>query len=108
MLCKPRAWQAIVVTGLLLCLVSCAQTGRTRNKVVQADGRKYVACGGAIWSRDDGNMRDPAAMSYDVFFKAPDGKIQHLTMVHSLAVTDLADNAPECAHGGADFRKPQN
>src|SRR5262249_39339242 len=81
------------------CLSSCATNRRLGNKLAEADGRRYIACEGGIWLSDDGNVRDIATRSYDVIFKDEHETTQHLTMVRSLAVTDLpASLTPACNH----------
>jgi len=50
------------------------------------DGVRYLACGGAVWVRNDGNEKDPA-VSYEIVFKDALGTSHRLTMVHALRIT---------------------
>jgi hypothetical protein len=52
-------------------LMSCG-TPQTGPKLIQADGVRYTACGGAVWARGDGNSKDPATMTYEVLFEDAD------------------------------------
>jgi hypothetical protein len=73
-------------------LNSCSAP-RTGPKLIRADGVRYIACGGAVWVRNDGNEKDPSMMNYEIVFKDALGSSHHLTMVHTLTVTDLPDDA---------------
>jgi hypothetical protein len=59
-------------------LMSCG-TPQTGPKLIEADGVRYTACGGAVWARSDGNSKDPAMMTYEVLFKDAQGSNHHLT-----------------------------
>ena len=39
-------------------------------------------------------------MSYEIVFKDALGSNHHLTMVHTLRITDLADDTPDCRTSG--------
>lgn len=77
-------------------LNSCSPP-KTGPKLIEADGVRYVACGGALWVRSDGNSKDPATMDYEIAFEDAIGSNRHLTMVHTLRITDLPSDTPECA-----------
>jgi len=65
-------------------------------KLIEADGVTYTACGGALWLRNDGNLKDPSTMNYDVQFQDAQGLNHHLKMVRMLKVTELPDDTPLC------------
>jgi hypothetical protein len=65
-------------------------------KLIEADGARYVACGGAMWLRDQGNSKDPITMTYEVVYQDADGRSHSLKGVHTLRVTDLPADTPEC------------
>jgi hypothetical protein len=69
--------------------------------VVEADGIRYTACGGAVWARNQGNSKDPATMTYEVLFKDAQGLNHHLMMVRSLNITDLPSDTPACKASSA-------
>ena len=80
-------------TGIVVRLLRHPQGGP---KLIEADGVRYIACGGAIWMRNDGNLKDPATMTYEVLFKDAQGADRHLTMVRVLEITDLPSDMPVC------------
>lgn len=80
-------------TSMVMGLMRHRQVGP---KMVEADGVIYIACGGAIWMRNDGNLKDPATMTYEVLFKDAQGADHHLTMVRVLKITDLPNDMPVC------------
>jgi hypothetical protein len=87
---------AVLITlgiGVVVRLLRHRQDGP---KLIDADGVTYIACGGAIWMRDEGNMKDPATMTYEVLFKDAQGADHHLTMVRVLKITDLPNDTPAC------------
>ena len=57
---------AVFCAAVLLILCSKPRTGP---KLIEADGVRYIACGGAVWVRNDGNSKDPATMTYEIVFK---------------------------------------
>lgn len=77
-----------------LALNSCAPSRRGGPKLIEADGKKYIACQGAVWTTNDGNEKDPATKSLDVLFKDAQGSTRHLAMAHSLQITDLPSRYP--------------
>jgi hypothetical protein len=77
-------------------LMSCG-TPQTGPKLIEADGVRYTACGGAVWAKSDGNSIDPATMTYEGLFKDAQGSNHHLTMVWSLNITDLPSDTPACS-----------
>jgi hypothetical protein len=77
-------------------LMSCG-TPQAGPKLIEADGVRYTACGGAVWAKSDGNSKDPATMTYEVLFKDAQGSNHHLTMVRSLNITDLPSDTPACS-----------
>lgn len=70
-------------------------------KFVEADGSRYVACGGAMWLRDQGNFKDPATFTYEVLFKDAQGKSHDLKAVHVLRITDLPKDTAGCGNTSA-------
>jgi hypothetical protein len=68
--------------------------------MIDADGVKYLACGGAIWMENQGNAKDPITFTYDVVFEDANRKTHELKLVHSLAITDLPRDTPACQNGG--------
>jgi hypothetical protein len=76
-------------------LMSCG-TPQAGPKLIEADGVRYTACGGAVWAKSDGTSKDPATMTYEVLFKDAQGSNHHLTMVRSLNITDLPSETPAC------------
>ena len=64
--------------------------------MIEADGVKYLACGGAIWTGSQGNFKDPITFTYDVVFEDANGKTHELPLVHTLAITDLPEDTPAC------------
>ncbi len=72
-------------------------TPQTGPKLIEADGVRYIACGGAIWTKDDGNSKDSATMTYEVLFKDAQGWKHHLTMLRSLNIADLPSDTPACS-----------
>ena len=76
--------------------VSSCHAPRPGPKLIEADGVTYTACGGALWLRNDGNLKDPSTMNYDVQFQDAQGLNHHLKMVRMLKVTDLPDDTPLC------------
>jgi hypothetical protein len=81
-------------------LNSCSAP-RTGPKMIEADGVRYIACGGALWMRSEGNSKDPATMTYEIVFKDALGSNHRLTMVHTLSMTDLPSDTPECANSSS-------
>jgi hypothetical protein len=77
-------------------LMSCG-TPQTGPKLIEADGVRYTACGGAIWVKSDGNSKDPATITNEVLFKDAQGSNHHLTMLRSLNITDLPSDTPACS-----------
>ena len=67
-------------------------------KLIEADGVRYIACGGAFWVRNEGNEKDPGTMTYEIVFTDGLGSKRNLTMVRTLKISDLPDNTPECAN----------
>jgi hypothetical protein len=78
-------------------LGSCSKP-RTGPKLIEADGVRYIACGGAFWVRNEGNEKDPGTMTYEIVFTDGLGSKRNLTMVRTLKISDLPDNTPECAN----------
>jgi hypothetical protein len=76
-------------------LNSCGNP-RTGPKLIEADGVRYTACDGAIWSRDEGNSKDPGTMTYEVLFKDAQGTSHHLTLVRQLRISDLPSDTTDC------------
>jgi len=66
--------------------------------MIEADGVRYIACGGALWVRSEGNSKDPATMTYEIVFKDALGSNHRLTMVHAISMTDLPSDTPECTN----------
>lgn len=87
---------AIVVLAIVLS-VRPNQSPRTGPKLIEADGNKYFACGGALWLLNEGNPKDPDARSYQVMFKDAEGRTHELTRVRMLKVTDWPTGTPPCA-----------
>jgi len=88
--------RAIAGLTLALPLLNGCATHRPGPKLIEADGVRYIACGGAIWMPNQGNLRDPITMTYDVVFEDDQGSAHRLTGVHNLVVTDLPANSPLC------------
>lgn len=65
-------------------------------KLIDADGVRYTACGGALWFRNEGNFKDPDAIRYEVLFKDAQGRSHDLKNVDILIVTDLPEDTPAC------------
>ena len=84
---------AAVCSAVEICSCHAPHAGP---KLIEADGVGYIACEGAMWTRNDGNLKDPATMNYEIVFKDALGSNHHLTMVQTLKITDLPDNTPEC------------
>jgi hypothetical protein len=91
---NSRRWLAVAFWAAIS-LSSCG-TPRTGPKLIEADGVRYTACNGAIWTRDDGNSKDPGTMTYEVLFKDAQGANHHLTMLRQLRITDLPIDTPGC------------
>jgi hypothetical protein len=64
--------------------------------MLNADGLNYLACDGAIWAMNQGNVHDPVTWTYDVLYEDASGKPHQLRAVHTLKITDLPDDAPAC------------
>jgi hypothetical protein len=97
---------AALILGLLLSN-GCA-TQSPGPKVIEADGVRYIACGGAIWVPNQGNLKDPITMTYDVAFEDDRGAVHRLTGVHSLIVTDLPANSPLCKGSASGAKSAAN
>jgi hypothetical protein len=94
-------YSAMSLCGLAICIiaffVSCntSQSGHGP-QLIEADGKTYTACGGALWLHDDKNVKDPATWSYEVIFADAAGVRHDLKRVRVLKVTDLPAGTSAC------------
>jgi hypothetical protein len=103
---EARFMDRLVVMGCLAGLLAIAaffslklnSFPKSGPNLIDADGVEYLACGGAVWLRDEGNARDLQAANYFVTFKDAEGATHTLKRVRALKVTDLASNDPCCAY----------
>lgn len=91
-----RSVVRIVVLAIAASFGSCSSQP-AGPKLIEADGVTYVACGGAVWGRNEGNPKDPNSWSYEVVFKDVKGDTHELERVRMLKVTDLPSDTPACA-----------
>ena len=86
---------AIVVLAIFIAVRS-NQPIKTGPKLIEADGVKYFACGGALWLLNEGNPKDPGERSYYVAFKDANGVMHELKRVRMLKVTELTNDVSAC------------
>lgn len=83
--------------GLVLfatCELTSCGTHRAGPKLITADQKQYVACGGAIWSRNDGDSKNDDTMTWMVIYADTEGKTRQIEGIHQLLV-DTSSCAPQ-------------
>jgi hypothetical protein len=102
---KPSRWAARILTTLgVVAPLALALTvalfrggsGREEPKVLHADGGPYYACGGVMWTSNHDTYYARGSRSHEVVYVDAAGVQRGLHQVHSMAVTDLRADAPEC------------
>jgi hypothetical protein len=82
-----------------MCLIACG-SGTKGSAIVDADGVRYIACGGVVSLSGRGNVYDPNTRNYEVLFTDPQGKQHDLRMVRMLTITPLPKNSLACGSSG--------
>lgn len=97
-----KVWIVLLSIACVLASLGCflyihyVRPEHSGPKLVEADGITYIACGGAIWVRNEGNEKNPYEETYYVLFKDSDGNPHELKQVRLLAVKDLPRDTPAC------------
>jgi hypothetical protein len=90
--------QSVAAISIALALSACSRTSRTGPQRIEADGRTYMACGGAISLPNTHEPKDNEPATYVVLFRDSRGVDHTLQKVRNLTITDLPPDTPECLH----------